>query len=57
MSVNANLSTKKAAGRPRRGGASPRHQPTLLRKGAVKEPRERLGADSRLELTKEAVLV
>ena len=45
---------RKATGRARRGGAPPGKQPTLLRKGVVEKPRERLGADSRLEVTREA---
>lgn len=47
---------KEATDRPRFGDAAPCNRPTLLKKGMVKKPRERLGTDSRLKMTKEAAL-
>lgn len=53
--VNSNLSTERP-GRTQTWGRFPGKQPPLLRKGVVEKPRERLAADFRLEVTKEAVL-
>ena len=53
--MNSNLSTERP-GQTQTWGCFPSKQPPLLRKGVVEKPRERLAADFRLEVTKEAVL-